>query len=135
MSVTLNGSSARARDQRRLGREKRREMTAGSRERSAEPSPSGDSRGEGSAAASVRKRLTQTPPGAAALVGAAVGVLTAVLLQKMRNDGNEISGDVAVHLLDRIELLTIKLQVRQARRGGPVEIDVHRVQGDTSSRP
>jgi hypothetical protein len=53
----------------------------------------------------------------------------------MRNDGNEISGDVAVHLLDRIELLTIKLQVRQARRGGPVEIDVHRVQGDTSSRP
>jgi hypothetical protein len=65
----------------------------------------------------------------------AVGVLTAVLLQKMRNDGNEISGDVAVHLLDRIELLTIKLQVRQARRGGPVEIDVHRVQGDTSSRP
>jgi hypothetical protein len=71
----------------------------------------------------------------AALVGAAVGVLTGVLLKKMRNDGNEISGDVAVHLLDRIELLTIKLQVRQARRGGPVEIDVHRVQGDTSSRP
>jgi hypothetical protein len=64
-----------------------------------------------------------------------VGVLTGVLLKKMRNDGNEISGDVAVHLLDRIELLTIKLQVRQARRGGPVEIDVHRVQGDTSSRP
>jgi hypothetical protein len=73
---------------------------------------------------------------AAALVGAAVGVLTGVLVKKkMRSDGNEISGDVAVHLLNRIELLTIRLQVRQARRGGPAEIDVHRVQADTSSRP
>ena len=82
------------------------------------------------------KRVTQTRPGVAALVGVAVGVLTGVLVKKkMRSDGNEISGDVAVHLLNRIELLTIRLQLRQARRGGPAEIDVHRVQADTSSRP
>jgi hypothetical protein len=53
----------------------------------------------------------------------------------MRRGGNEVAGDVAIHLLNRIELLTIRLHVRQARSGGPAEIDVHRVQADASSRP
>jgi endonuclease/exonuclease/phosphatase family metal-dependent hydrolase len=58
-----------------------------------------------------------------------------VSLGKKACRGNEISGDVAVHLLNKIELLTIRLKVRQARRGGPAEIDVHRVMADASSRP
>src|SRR4051812_27372206 len=104
MPVTLDGSSARSRDQRRLGREKRRQVTAGSRERFAEPPPGEESRSDGSPVGdSVPKRVTQTPPGVAGLVGVAVGVLTGVLAKKkMRSDGNEISGDVAVHLLNRI---------------------------------
>jgi hypothetical protein len=74
-------------------------------------------------------------PGAAALAGAAVGVVTGMLVgRETRRRGNEIVGDVAVHLLNRIELLTIRLQVRQARRGGPAEIDVHRVQHGVSSQ-
>ena len=78
---------------------------------------------------SVRRSMSQ--PAAVALVGAAVGALTAVWVgKKMRNGGNEISGDVAVHLLKRIELLTIRLQVRQARKGGPAKIDVRRVRAD-----
>jgi hypothetical protein len=36
--------------------------------------------------------------------------------------------------LNRIELLTIRLQVRHAQRGGPAELDVHRVQRGVSSR-
>ena len=84
---------------------------------------------------SVRERVGRISPGAAALVGAAVGVLTGVVVGKnARNRGTEISGDVAVHLLKRVELLTIRLQVRQARRGGPAEIDVRRVPADASSR-
>jgi hypothetical protein len=55
--------------------------------------------------------------------------------KKMRSDGNEISGDIAVHLLNKIELLTIRVQVRQARRDGSAEIDVHHVPANTSSRP
>jgi hypothetical protein len=66
----------------------------------------------------------------------AVGALTVLAVgQRLRNRGNEISGDVAVHLLNRIELLTIRLQVRQARNRRPAKIDVHRVEADASSRP
>jgi hypothetical protein len=36
--------------------------------------------------------------------------------------------------LNRIELLTIRLHVRQTRRAGPAEIDVHRLHADVSSR-
>jgi hypothetical protein len=76
------------------------------------------------------------PAGVQALVATAVGVITGVLVEKkMRSDGNEISGDIAVHLLNKIELLTIRVQVRQARRDGPAEIDVHHVPANTSSRP
>ena len=111
-------------------------MSAVSDERTAAASPRGDSRSAVTAGEdSVRERVRRTSPGAAALVGAAVGVLTGVVVgQKLRNRGNEISGDVAVHLLKRIELLTIRLQVRQARQGGPAEIDVRRVPADASSR-
>jgi|GraSoiStandDraft_4_1057263.scaffolds.fasta_scaffold1149433_1 hypothetical protein len=64
----------------------------------------------------------------AALVGASVGVLTGLIVEKkMRGDGNGISGDVAVHLLNS-ELLTNQTGGAPARRGGPAEIDVHRVQ-------
>jgi len=70
-----------------------------------------------------------------AAVGAVAGLALAATSRRRRDDGNVISGDVAVQLLNRIELLTIRLQVRQARRGGPMEIDVHRVEADASSRP
>ena len=112
-------------------------MMTGSEERTAVDSPGGEPRGGVTAGEdSVRKRVRQTSPGAAALVGAAVGLLTGVVVgQKTRNRGNEVSGDVAVHLLKRIELLTIRLQVRQARRGGPAQIDVRRVPADASNRP
>lgn len=110
-----------ARDQRQRGRERRRETVAGSRKRSTEPMP---------------ERSSNIWPASTALVGAAAGVLTGLLLgRKTRSRGNEITGDVAVHLLNRIELLTIRLQVRQARRGGPAEIDVHRVRANVTSRP
>ena len=112
-------------------------MSARSGERSVEPSPRSDPWSEGSAArGSGLGRVKQAQPRVLALVGAAVGVLTGVLVERRRRSaGNEISGDVAVHLLNRIELLTIRVQVRQARSGGPAEIDVHHVQADTSSRP
>ena len=126
-----------ARDQRRRGREKRRDVIPASGDRSAQSSPPSELLSEGTTAKnSVREGVKQTSPGAAALFGAAVGVLTGALVgQKMRNRGNEISGEVAVHLLNRVELLTIRLQARQARRAGPAEIDVHHIQADASSRP
>jgi hypothetical protein len=107
------------RDQRRLGREQRRDRIVGSGEQSAASPLTGNSGSEGKTAGDpVRDRLRQPPPSvAAALVGAAAGLLIGVVVgHKTRNRGNEISGDVAVYLLKRIELLTIKLQARQARR-------------------
>jgi hypothetical protein len=87
------------------------------------------------AAESMPERMRQISPGATAVVGAAVGVLTGLLLGRgTRKRGNEITGDVAVHLLNKIELLTIRLQVSQARRGGPAEIDVHHVRADATNR-
>jgi hypothetical protein len=87
---------------------------------------------------SAINRVLQPSPRAAAFAGAAVAGVAAsvfsVLLRKRRRDGNTISGDVAVHLLNRVELLTIRLQVRHARRGGPAEIDVHRAKDDAWSR-
>jgi hypothetical protein len=127
-------TAAAARDQRRLSRERRRDLSVASGERST--SQRGGSRnGVTAATHSLRERVRRTPPGAAAAVGAAAGLLTGVVVgKKALNRGNEISGDVAVHLLNKIELLTIRLQVRQARRGKPAEIDVHRVQADASSK-
>jgi hypothetical protein len=112
-------------------------MTAETAERTKAVTRNGNSRSAMTAAKdSVRERVRRTSPGAAALVGAAVGGLAGVVLgQRTRTGGNEISGDVAVHLLKKVELLTIRLQVRQARRGGPAEIDVRRVPADASSRP
>ena len=106
-------------------------MTTETTELTKPNSRSGDSRGGITAANdSVRERVRRTSPGTAAAVGAAVGVLAGLVVgQKRRNPGNEISGDVAVHLLKRIELLTIRMDVRQARRGGPAEIEVRRVPG------
>jgi hypothetical protein len=101
-------------EQRRLGREKRR--------------GGGDS---------LRGRAMQASPPAAAILGAAVGVvagLVAAARTTHDDHGNIVSGDVAVHLLNRIELLTIRLQLRQAAGGAPTEIDVHRVEADASSR-
>jgi hypothetical protein len=120
-----------ARERRRLEREQRRDSIVGSGEQPAEPSPAADSGSEAKTADdSVRERVRQTPPSVAALVGAAAGLLIGVAVgQRTRNRGNEISGDVAVYLLKKIELLTIKLQARQARRGGRAEIDVHRAEG------
>ena len=112
-----------AAEQRRLAREQRRRGSP------VETSSLGDA---------ARERAGLPSPRAAALTGAAVGVVAGLVTarsRKKRDDGNVISGDVAVQLLNRIELLTIRLQVRQARRGGPMEIDVHRVEADASSRP
>jgi hypothetical protein len=78
--------------------------------------------------------MTQISPGAAALVSAAVGVLAGLLVgREAHKRGNEITGEVAVHLLNKVELLTIRLQVRQARRSGPAVIDVHHVRAGVTS--
>jgi hypothetical protein len=129
-------TAAAARSQRRSGREKKRANDHGSWTADGEASPGGDAWGEVTAGEKlVPDRAIRPPRGAAALVGAAVGFLAGVAVGKMRNRGNEISGDVAVHLLNRIELLTIRFQVRQAQQGGPAEVAVHRVHADASSRP
>lgn len=110
-------SATAARDQRRLGREKRRDAAAGSGQ------PSTDS------------PTRHIPPRTTAVLGTAVGLLAGLLVgREAHKRGNEITGDVAVHLLNRIELLTIRLHARQARRGGPTQIDVHHVRADAASR-
>jgi hypothetical protein len=112
-------------------------MKAGSGETSTEPASSGSSLSEtATAAESVPDRMSRTSPGTAALLGAAAGVLTGLVVGRAtRKRGNDITGDVAVHLLNKIELLTIRLQVRHARRGGPAEIDVHHVPAGAKSQP
>jgi hypothetical protein len=128
-----------AAEQRRRNREKRREIVAaanGSEERARGGDPWTEIV---NMEQSGRERVGQASPRAAAIGGAVVGVAVAVGVVaaarwKNRNDGNSISGEVAVHLLNRIELLTIRLQVRHAARRVPTEIDVHRVGADTSSR-
>lgn len=126
-----------SRDQRRLGREKRRRTIAGSGEASMHPASPGPGLGEiTTTAESKPERLGRISPGTAALVGAATGLLTGFLVEReTRKRANEITGDVAVHLLNKIELLTIRLQARQARRGGPIEIDVHQVPASAKSKP
>jgi hypothetical protein len=128
-----------AAEQRRLAREKRRGVDAGARPVSGERARRRGSPSEvASLADAVRERVGLPSPRAAAWIGAAVGAVAGLITatsRKKRVDGNVISGDVAVHLLNRVELLTIRLQVRHARRGMPVEIDVHRVDADASSRP
>jgi hypothetical protein len=123
-----------AAEQRRLNREKRREIVAtnGSGQSTRR---SNSSREAANVEESVR-RLWRASPRVViggAVVGAVVGIVAAAR-GKNRDDGNAISGEVAVHLLNKVELLTIRLQVRQASRRVPTEIDVHRVDADTSSR-
>jgi hypothetical protein len=107
-------------------------------QRSEERARDGDPRTELPTAKSTAERVKHPSALVAALAGAAaagaVASLAYALRRKQQDDGNTISGDVAVHLLNRIELLTIKLQVRHARRGGPTEIDVHHVEAGASSR-
>ena len=69
-----------------------------------------------------------------AVVGAAVGAAAAG--KQAEGDGNTIAGEVAVHLLDRIELLTVKLEVRHAPKARGLaskrisgDFDVHRNRG------
>lgn len=125
-------------EQRRLGREKRRAVVTGARQTSDENALRSGWRSELSDLGDfVRARVMQTSPRAAATLGAVVGVVTGlVAADRIDNDddGNVIAGDVAVHLLNRIELLTIRLEVRHARRGVPTQIDVHRVEADASNR-
>jgi hypothetical protein len=110
-------------------------MAVGSGEPSTESSTPGRSLSE-IRAASMPDRVRQISPATAAVLGGAVGSLRRVAGgRKTRKRGNEITGDVAVHLLNKIELLTIRLRVRQARRGRPTEIDVHHVRADATSRP
>jgi len=125
--------------QRRLGREKRRDPLVGvSHESYESPRLGGTSDEIAELGHSVREHLRQTSPRAAAALGAVlVGVVAGLVTAARRTndkEGNVISGDVAVHLLNRVELLTIRLQVRHARRGMPTEIDIHRVEADASSR-
>lgn len=112
-------------------------MNAESGETSTEPASSGRSLSEtATVAESAPDRMSRTSPGTAALVGATAGVLTGLVVgQATRKRGNEITGDVAVHLLNKIEFLTIRLQVRHARRGGSAEIDVHHVPASGKSQP
>ena len=127
-------------EQRRLGREKRRDVLSGVRETSDETAPKGIWPSEIPTLRDfVRARAMhmRTSPRAATTFGAVLGVVAGLVAAARRtndDDGNVISGDVAVHLLNRIELLTIRLQVRHARQRGPSEIDVHRVDADASSR-
>jgi hypothetical protein len=126
-------------EQRRLGREKRREVVTGVRQTSHATAPGRAWRSEiANLADSVRRRAVQASPPAAATFGAVVGVVAGFVATTRKTndgeDGNVVSGDVAVHLLNRIELLTIRLQVRHARGGLPTEIDVHRLEADASSR-
>jgi hypothetical protein len=125
-------------EQRRLGRQKRREFVAGAPQTSEATVPRRAWRDEVAIIRDlVRGRAMRPSPPAAVTFGAVVGVaagLLAVARKKDDDQGNVVSGDVAVHLLNRIELLTIRLQVRHARGGVPTEIDVHRVEADASSR-
>jgi hypothetical protein len=127
-----------AAEQRRLGRENRRDVRAGATQTSYESPPVDGTRNEiTDLGQTVREHLRQTSPRAAVTLGAVVGVVAGLVTAARRtnaNDGNVISGAVAVHLLNRVELLTIRLQVRHARRGVPTQIDVHRVEADGSSR-
>jgi hypothetical protein len=127
-----------AAEQRRLGREKRRDVVAGAQQTPEENPRRPDPRRElAELRNSVQERVQLTPSRAAVLVGAAAGVVAGVATstaRKNRHEGNVISGDVAIHLLNRIELLTIRLQVRHTARGAPSLIDVHRVEPDASSR-
>lgn len=71
--------------------------------------------------------------GAAAAIGAILGVVGAAKVdRRRRQDGNTVSGEVAVHLLNKIELLTLRLQIRQARNSpnsnDRVSLDVHHTQ-------
>jgi hypothetical protein len=113
-------------------------MGAGSGEPSRRTATSGASLSEITAASaqSMPERKRRISPRTKVVLGTAAGLLAGLLVGRdARKRGNEITGDVAVHLLNKIELLTIRLQVRQARRGGPTEIDVHHVRADTTSRP
>jgi hypothetical protein len=126
-------------EQRRLGREKRRDAVNGVRQTSHAPAPARAWRSEiANVADYVRGRAIQASPPRAATFGAVVGMVAGLLAADRKTndgkDGNVVSGDVAVHLLNRIELLTIRLQVRHARGRRPTEIDVHRVEADASSR-
>jgi hypothetical protein len=47
------------------------------------------------------------------VVGVATGAVTAAKVDS--NHGDAISGDVRVHLLNKIELVTIKLQLQRSR--------------------
>jgi hypothetical protein len=128
-----------AAEQRRLAREKRRDPLVGvSHESYDSPRLGGTSNEIADLRHSVAELLRDTSPRAAATLGAVVLGMVAGLVTAARRtndkDGNVISGDVAVHLLNRVELLTIRLQVRHARRDMPTEIDVHRVEAHGSSR-
>jgi hypothetical protein len=72
-------------------------------------------------------------PGVGAVsAGVVAGVLAGLLAAGRKakgKDGNVVSGEVAVHLLDRIELLNVRLQLRHAHRTLPTRIDVHHVSG------
>jgi hypothetical protein len=125
-----------AAEQRRLGRDKRRAVATGAWQA---PGQSALRNGWRSELANLvdSVRVMQTSPRAAATLGALAGAVAGlVAADRMNdnNDGNIISGDVAVHLLNRIELLTIRLEVRHARRSVPTRIEVHRVGADASSR-
>jgi len=84
----------------------------------------------------LRARLPDAPGVRAVSAGAAAGVLAGLLAagrKARRKDGNVVSGEVAVHLLNRIELLNVRLQLRHARRTLPTRIDVHHVSADASA--
>jgi hypothetical protein len=123
------------REERRRRRGERRELNGGPGESQSRSSAPAGSLSEITAAAeSLPERMRRISPGTTAVAGVAVGVLTGLLVGRAtRKRGNEITGDVAVHLLNKIELLTIRLKARQGPRGGPPEIDVHHVEADATS--
>jgi hypothetical protein len=124
-------------EQRRRARETRRAVVTGPWELPRNGSH-GDWRSEiTSRSAQLRARLPGAPAVRAVSAGAAAGVLAGLLAagRKARGkDGNVVSGEVAVHLLNRIELLNVRLQLRHAHRTLPTRIDVHHVSADASAK-
>jgi hypothetical protein len=108
---------------RRIERDKRREVRAKSGQRSDETSSPREnggspevSRNPGSTGELIADFLNRTPLaavlGAGAVVGAAAGAVTAAKVP--RNQKDRIAGEVKVDLLNKIELLTIRLRLHRA---------------------
>jgi hypothetical protein len=140
----VSGDRAAAAAKRRLDREKRRGRVTQDSPRATQAAFAGVPSFRNVAALTQATRATtlaafrqlfeggvrQTRPAAAVAIAAGLGAAAVAAREAMGGSaahGNAISGDVAIHLFKRIELLTIRLEVRQAPNG--------RTQGSRSLLP